>query len=1035
MRIAIFVFLLLFVKSAHAVAMIITAAIVGGAMWAGASVVTAIAIAIVASTVLSKVFQTPDANGLQSGDSPNLGNRQTAPPATDVKLPVIYGSAWIGGNIIDMSITSNNQEMFYVVALTEVTGTGSDVITFGDIYYGGKKVIFQGNGYTVSGLQDVSTGTTETNVSGLIEFYLYNNGSNSPTNSSQTAIQVMQNANLIYKWDATKLMTNASFMIVHLTYNNNANIRGIEQIKINVTNSRTATGDCFYDYLTNTRYGGAIPTTQINSASLNELTTYGNANFTYTDYNGFTTTQPRFLFDGVIDTKRTIMSNLQDMSSCCDCLIKYNEITAQWGVITQKATYTVAMDINDSNMVSSIQVSPIDIAGTYNIAEVKFPDQSNQDAFNSVTYDLAVIDPALMFPNEPVNKQSLNLPLVNNNVRAQYLANRFLKSAREDLMVQVSVNFVGIQLEAGDIVTVTNANYGWTAKPFRVNKVTESFGDDATVTAKLSLAEFNSTIYNDVSITEFEPYPNSGLGTPLNFGTIPTPTISNQLPNAASPSFQVNITTASSGITQYAEVWYSAYASPSTTNRIFSGTTEILPSGNPYDVNTPMPAVVLNNISAGNWYFFSRMVNSLGSSNFSSASALLQWRPTTFQYASRYLSIAYANDDVGTGFSALPSGKTYYGVTNINSSVFITAPSSYKWYPATPAFSTNNYFLYNARGRNLISFGVGEANYAAGTGVFVPSDTLNYDPSVWQALPNGLNIIDLVQRSGQLIQTGTTTVGTGEIQVTNNGQGQVIASLAQLLNFGGAYTKTSAVANLTIDIYGRVVGFEAPDSFYYSMIAYDASASQTVFTVTRSARYVVGNCLVFQNGLLLDTSQYTDTSGTVTLTIGTNLHDIVTIISMASVNSLLTTYNSFTRYTETLTNQASITITGFTLVSGYELMFLNGTVINAQDYNISGQDITFVTACSGDLQIIQWTNNNLGVPNGTPVNIDQFTIIGQSLYAFSYNPLAFNLYSNGVLLLETQDFTVATGTYTLATTPTNNTTIMVQQTFERTGAV
>lgn len=334
-----------------------------------------------------------------------------------------------------------------------------------------------------------------------------------------------------------------------------------------------------------------------------------------------------------------------------------------------------------------------------------------------------------------------------------------------------------------------------------------------------------------------------------------------------------------------------------------------------------------------------------------------------------------------------------------------------------------------------MSFAVGGAQLSAGTAQFVPSDTALYDQTIWNALEDGFNIIDTTHRSGQLIQTGTTTVGTGEIAITNNPQGQVVASLAQLLTFtGGAYTKTSAVANLTIDIYGRVVGFEAPDEFYYTMTAFNASSSQTVFSVTRGAEYVVGNCWVLQNGLLLDESEYTDAASSVTLAIGANSGDIVTIISFASINSTPATYDSFTRYTDTLTNQATYTASGW-LISGQELIFLNGTVVNAQDYNIAGQDITFTNAVTGDLQVIMWAQNNLSVPNGTPVNVDAFTVVGQTIYPFTFDPLAFNLWNNGALLLETVDYSVASGSYTLAQTPTTNLNILVQQTFTRTGAV
>jgi hypothetical protein len=414
----------------------------------------------------------------------------------------------------------------------------------------------------------------------------------------------------------------------------------------------------------------------------------------------------------------------------------------------------------------------------------------------------------------------------------------------------------------------------------------------------------------------------------------------------------------------------------------------------------------------------------------------VQWRPTTYQFTQRYLSVAYATSITGSGFSSSPSGATYYGLRNQSTTSFDPVAADYTWYPAPTAFGTTNYLLFNNYGNKLIGFSVGLANYASGNGAFVPSDTTTYDPSIWLALPNGTNIIDLNYRTGQVIQVGTTSVGTGELAITNNADGLLQASLAQLLTFpGGATTYTSSVATLTVDRYGRVVGFVTPDSFYYTMTAHVATSGQTVFSITRGAEYTTGNTLVFQNGCYLNQSQWTDGSSQITLATGANLNDVVTIISMASVSaSTSTTYNSFTVNSATLSSQANYTASGW-LVSGNELIFLNGTVVNAQDYNIVGQVISFGTAVSGDMEVIQWTNNNQGQPNGTPQNTDIYTIIGQTLYPFSYNPLSFNLYNNGVLLLETVDYTVTTGSYTLSQTPTSNLNILVEQTFNRTGAV
>jgi hypothetical protein len=1006
----------------------------------------AMAINMVVAMIVTKAFaNNPSFDNGISGGSENPGNRQQISPATDNKLPVLYGSAYVGGTVTDLTISEDNQQIYYVLSIAEVTNTNSgqtpDVYTFGDIYFGGKLVTFQGNGYTVASLTDESTGIVDTTVNGRIEFYLYSNGSNSPVNSPYSAIEVLQASGLTYTWDNTKLMSNCAFAILHLSYSQSANIRGLESTKFQVTNPRSSVGDCFYDYLINTRYGCAIPSAQINTTSLNALTAYSNELFTYTSYDTGTQTQPRFKFNGTLDTNSTVMQNLQSMATCCDCLIKYNEITAQWGVIVQKPDYETVMDISDNNMISAISITPLDIASSYNVVEVKFPDESNQDAFNSSTFDLAQIDPALLYPNEPVNKVSVSLPLTNNSVTAQYIAIRLIKAGREDLQMQVTVNFEGIQLDAGDIVSVTNTNYGWTNKPFRINKVVQAFNDDGSIGVQLNMSEYNATVYDDYPITQFTPAPNTGIGDPTFFGIPPAPIIASQYPTATNPYFVAQVRTSPSGITQYAEIWYSAYSNPLQEQMYFAGTSEIQSNGTPWNISTLLPNITLTNIPAGDWYFFSRMVNSIASSAYSPHSTLLQWRPSTYQYSFKYLNVAYADDINGGGFSLDPRGHTYYGLYNTSNTDISTTPTDYTWYLAPSAFNSSGaliYLLYSNRTGRKFSFSTGFAAYAANTGSFVPTSTLVYDPSIWLGLPDGTNNIDLDQRTGQIITTGTTTVGTGEIAVTNNAQGNIVASLQQYLDFGGAYTKTSGVATLTVDIYGRIVGFEAPDDFNYTQQVFTATSGQTVFTVTRSAGYIVNNCWVMQNGCLLDESEYTDTAGstgTVTLAVGATTGDIITITSFKSVNATTGVYTSFSRNSATLINQANYTASGFTLNTGFELLFLNGTVVNAQDYDISGQDITFIDNTSGDLQIIQWTPNNLGVANGTPVNVDAFTVIGQTIYPFSFNVNAFNLFGNGVLYKQGTDFTTSTGSYTLTNSPTTITNIMVQQTFARTGAV
>jgi len=887
----------------------------------------AMGVAMLASSVISKAFTNqnqPNMDG--ASEAPNPGNRQQVAPATDNKLPIVYGSAYVGGTVTDLSITQDNQYMYYVLAISEVTDNGGDTFTFGDMYYGGKKVIFNENGYTVDALLDESTGVSDTSVANYINIYLYSNGSNSPTNSVYSAIEIMQNPNLVYQWNSTKLMTNCAFAIIKLQYSQSRNIRGIQQTKFQVINNRTDTGDCFYDYLTNTVYGAAIPANQIDTDSLDELTAYSNEIITYTPYDGGTATQARFKFNGTLDTNQSIMNNLQFMADCCNCLLKYDEISAKWGVIVQKPTNVSVMNINDSNIVSSINITPIDIAGSYNIIETKFPDSANLDAFNVSTFDLAQIDPALLYPNEPINKFTIALPLINNNVSAQLIAIRMLKSAREDLQLSCDVNFIGIQLEAGDIVTITNANYGWVDKEFRILKVIDQFNDDGSIYCKLNLSEFNGAVYDDMPITQFTPSPNTGISSPTVFGTVPAPVIVSQSPSATNPFFTLNVTTSQAGIIQYAEIWYSAFPNPLEEQMYFAGTSEIQSNGNPWQPNTLLPAINLTNIPSGDYYFFSRMVNSLASSAYSPPSALFQWRPLSFQYVNRYLAVAYADNILGGGFSLLPTNKDWFGLSNQATSFVPSDPNAYTWYSADPAFGITNFLLYTNRQNRRFTFGVGGASYASQTGAYVPSDNNTYDQSVWAALSANTNLIDLDQRTGQLLTVGTSTVSPqdGLIKVTNTESGKVVAALERLLNFGpGVIYKTSSVASLTVDIYGRVVGFTDPDSFYYTQTVFNASAGQDTFSLA----HTVGNILIFQNGSLLGSSDYTETSLGFTLVnpciagekiivtnmraTSTNVYYQPLHIQIASSTSTSITYNTVTSPYQSIQAGDELTFTNF----------------------------------------------------------------------------------------------------------------------------
>ena len=147
-------------------------------------------------------------------------------------------------------------------------------------------------------------------------------------------------------------------------------------------------------------------------------------------------------------------------------------------------------------------------------------------------------------------------------------------------------------------------------------------------------------------------------------------------------------------------------------------------------------------------------------------------------------------------------------------------------------------------------------------------------------------------------------------------------------------------------------------------------------------------------------------------------------------------FPSFSRWTTTLSSASTYTPTQFQIYSGGETLFLNGGLVNDQDYDlVSGSITNFPAVATGNLTIFQFALNNFGVPNGSPAIVSTNTIIGQTNYIFNYDPLAFELYNAGMLQLSGTDYTSTTGTsYTLSVSPTSTLNILSQQTFNRTGA-
>lgn len=971
----------------------------------------AFAVNFAVSSIMARVF-APNPGSNQAIDN---GVRQQVPPSSTNSIPVVYGEAYCGGRFVDAVLSTDAKTMYYVMVVSHISPNGQFGFDMTDMYWGDRKMAFDGTDQTkVVSLTD-GAGNVDTKVSGnlFMAFYTSNqSGVITSTNGASSPSSFMGGDDIPseLRWAVSgRQMNGLAFAIVKLNYNRDAETTNMQTVTFKAHQYLNGAGcakpgDVWYDYMTNELYGAAMATDIVNAASAAEINTYSDGLIPYTE-DGIQYTQPRYRINGVVDTGQSCLNNINAMMIACDSWNQYNAALGQWSVVINKAE-TTAYAFNDSNIIGEIRVSAFDITSSINQIEAEFPSKQNRDQSDFVYYETPA---GLLYPNEPVNKQSIQLSMVNDSVQAQYLASRILEQAREDLIVTISTAYTGIQVDAGDVISITNSSYGWTAKLFRVMKVSEISLPDGNLGATFELNEYNAQVYDDRDITKYTPAPNTDLPDPSFFGTLPQPTVASTYPNAAVPSFRVQPYIGTAGFVTYAEVWYSAFSNPTSTQIYLGGTTSIPSNGVPYSVGQALPTVELQ-IPAGNWYLFYRLVNPAATSQYSPASSVFNWRPTTFQYTERWLAVAYADSVDGvTGFSLNPRNKSYYGLLNNATANGSTNPADYTWYAGS--FGTSDYLLIANRTNRKFSFAVGNAGFANLGGAFVPTETSVYDSSVWGALEDGQNYIDLDLRTGQLTKAGTTATSSadGLLSIVNNTSGSMVVSLEKFLNFGsGVYSKTFSAATLTVDVFGRVVGFTQPDNFYYTEVTSSATAGQTTFNET----HIVGSLLVFRDGALLDPSEYSETTAGIVMNNACAAGEIVILINMRAVSTdnyfenLVTFIQSSTSNSIVLTDPTYQTIN-----AGDQLCFASTqpspadtpTVYTVQSFNASTKTITFTGTIAG-------ATSGYGVyryraAGSTYVPFSRFSVDLTSSTAYSPTTFAFrngfeSIYVNGVQFSE-----------------------------------
>jgi hypothetical protein len=606
--------------------------------------------AFAARTLLTIGISKLIAKRANTSGAQDAGSRVQLAPATDNKLPVIYGSAFVSGAITDAKISTDNKTMWYVVSIAEHTDTtvGSGY-SFANVYYDGKLVTF-GTGADSAKVMSLSNTMTDPpevdeKVKDNIWIYLFTNGSSSGVNTGgQSAIDILSDSEIAsdQRWNGgiytangqTASMTNTCFAVIKVKYNQDAGTTNLGSLTFQLQNSLTKPGAVILDYLQNTRYGCAVPLNRIDTASLTALDVYADDLITYTDVNGDPATQARYRIDGPINTGYDCLTNLQQLVDSCDSWLQYSEITGKWRVVINQAytdytTFEELFIVNDSNLVGGIEVNPTDLNNTYNEMEVQYPNRYIKDQTDFQLLSLWDVDPTLLSPNEPPNKLTIQLPQVNNAVQAKYLGVRRLYQSREELVINFATDYSGITVEAGDVIRVTNSQYGWEDKLFRVSNVAEEKYGDGSLGARLTAFEYSDTVYTDNPVQDYIPASNSGLSDPNIIGTPDCPTANVDLTGTVA-KMTISAVVPSVGQVLYMDFNY-GNSNNSANHQLYASVNSA--NAQPYAANTVV-SIEATDLAQGNYYWSVTAKNNLvGARSSSCPGSYVEWPgPSVTEY-------------------------------------------------------------------------------------------------------------------------------------------------------------------------------------------------------------------------------------------------------------------------------------------------------------------------------------------------------------------------------------------------------------------
>ena len=479
-------------------------------------IVTLIATVAIAWLFRPKVPDLPDF-GVNEADDFETGvllNKQS----NDANIPVIYGERLIGGVRVFVETSgSDNTYLYMALVMSEGEINSIEEVRVDD--------------QVVTWASALSDGTEVEVGSGDSNFY----------KDSESLIKIEphfgtdgQSASSILStlsnWGSNHKLSGISYLALRFKWNQDV-FSGIPKVQAKIKGKKVVAYNsslvaqspafstnpawCLLDYLTNSRYGKGLTTSEIDLQSFydasqvceTQVTPYSGAS----DINIFDT-------NAVIDTSKKLLENVRELLKGCRGYLPYTQ--GKYNLIietTGSASITLTEDdiIGGYNLqtpaknekYNRVIVSYVNPTRNYQVDEVQYPEIDDSGYATADKHATMKTDDGgfLLEGRFEFGK------VITNTYQALEMAEVILRRTRNSARLSINVSFSAYDLAIGDIVNITHSSIGYSAKPFRVLSI--KFNPDFTL--GLDLVEHQDAHYTWATKTQATAIPSTNLPNPF----------------------------------------------------------------------------------------------------------------------------------------------------------------------------------------------------------------------------------------------------------------------------------------------------------------------------------------------------------------------------------------------------------------------------------------------------------------------------------------------------------------------------------------